>query len=159
MTSSTTLGYAVKSALITMLAESYAADPATELVEVRYAAAGLPERERVHGGAVRSDQAYEYIGGKPHKTRSDTGTVEIHIVAIAAGVEVEDTDARALQLGAVLELGVASNPQLRDAAGNPRVPGLSWCGIAGLEGDYYLADDGEVGSLITYRVAYRGQLR
>lgn len=158
--STSTLGYAVKRALIDVLTDAYAADPDTAGVQVQYAAFGLPERERVHGGAVRSEQNYPYVGNPaPRRTRNETGTVEIHLMVLWGGATVDETDARALQLGKVLEHAVASDPQLKDADGNRRVPGMSWCGVRELEGEYALADDADVISTLTYVIGYTGQIK
>lgn len=161
-TNSGTIGYALKAKIIGLLRAAYAANPDTVDVEVRYAAFGIPERERVHGGHVRSEQQYAaHAGGTSRYPREEHGTIEMHVMVAHATADVAETDARAQVLGAVLEDLIATDPQVRDLVGDPQqtatVPQLMWCGVQTVEGEYFGTDDG-VGSLIDYVIGYRARL-
>ena len=111
-------------------------------VQVAYAWPGLAQRELVYGGGVRwTRQSAGHDGAR--ELWLQRNTVGLYVRVAAPGVPVEDTDARAEQLGLVLEELLEADPQL---AG-----GLTVAAITGGTADYAGDDDMTV-SILHYQV-------
>lgn len=152
------VGHDLKKALLALLRQRYAAVETNRQVEVKYAAAGIPERERVHGGAVRCDQEYAaYASGVPSSPRQEEGTVEINVEVYHRTADVEATDDRCRELARVLEELVGQFRVWNGQAAEPPVPELSWCKVRSFESEFYYTDEG-AGSIFGYVIAYKARL-
>lgn len=128
-----------KRAVIGRLAEA----PAMAGVQVAYAFPGKSvERECVYGGGVRWTR--QSAGDDGHRELwLQASTVGLYVRVFEPGASVEETDARAEELGLVLEELLETDRQL---AG-----GLTVAGITGGTADYGVDDDGPV-SILHYQV-------
>lgn len=152
-------GHLLKRVLVEKLAELYAANPDTAQVEVRYSAAGIPDRERVHGGKVACDMEYAaHTGPSARLPREETGTILFYVDVYWAGHDVEETDERARALAEVFEHLVVDWRTWNAPSVQPvPCPDLSWCRISSFDSDSYFTDEG-AGSVFEYVVAYKARL-
>lgn len=99
------------------------------------------DRECVHGGRTTWDTATAALhGGDRYSV-----TVEVHVVVELPGGQVEDTDARAAEIGQILAAAVADDPSLGGTDGVLDVA------AAGGDIDHGTDDDGST-SVLTLRV-------
>src|SRR5260221_68993 len=95
---------AVKAALITALA----AAPDLSGIQVAYSRPRDMERECIYGGHIAVTQAVD--AGKDNSgssPRTEVAHIDIHIRVAAIGDDVEAAEARAVELGAVIEAYLA----------------------------------------------------
>lgn len=136
---SPTNAVAAKLALIDYLK----AEPALQGVQIAY---GYPardvEREVLYGGASRFTKAQEGMGGgMGGLAYRETVTVDLHIQIRIPGGEVEEAEARAVEIGSEVEAFLARNERLSD------LPGLLYAGVTGGELGYAIEDDAVTSAL------------
>ncbi|MEV0993418.1 hypothetical protein [Nonomuraea sp. NPDC050202] len=138
---------AVKQALLARLAEALAGLPATAQVQASYAFPGDVERESVYLGSSRF--ARQRLGPGFDE---ETLTVNVHVYVRHPGGAVEETDARAAEIGGVLEGALAADRELRG------VDGVMFSSVESGELDGGFEDDAAV-SLLDYALTFRAAVR
>lgn len=112
-------------------------------VQVSYAWPGRsPQREVVYGGGVRFTRASAGHDGQ-RELWLETAIVGLYVRVTKSGVDVADTDARAVEIARVVETLLEDEPRL---AG-----GFTYTGITGGSADYAADDNGPV-SILAYQV-------
>ncbi len=126
-----------------------AAAPRLKGVQVAYAFPGRDiQRECIYGGGARTTQ--EFAAASPaRKPRNETALVDVHVWVRLPGGSVEDADARAMEIGVVVEELLADDVNLGGA-----VPGLAFGGVNSIDGDY-MADDDAVTVIWSYQLRFR----
>lgn len=117
--------------------------PGLQGVQIAY---GYPardlEREVIYGGAGRYSRTINAMGGgMGGLSYQETVTVDLHIQVRIPGGEVEQAEARAIELGAEVEEFLGANPRLSE------LPGLLYGGVTGGELGYALDDDAVTSAL------------
>ncbi|MEV6798538.1 hypothetical protein AB0M91_09340 [Micromonospora rifamycinica] len=112
-------------------------------LQVAYAWPGrTAERECVYGGGVRFTRASAGHDGTG-ELWLETTTVGLYVRVAQPGAQVEETDARTVEIGAVIEGVLSAQPQL---AG-----GYTYVQMSGGTADYATDDDGPT-SVLSYQV-------
>lgn len=84
---------------------------------------GTEERELVYLGTAEFEQTYRTFAGGARVSREEDVTVAVYIAVTKLGVTFEETEERAVEIGALLENALAANPTQSGAALNFRVDG------------------------------------
>lgn len=138
--------FACKKALFAWLAGLVGTGMPLARVQVSYAWPGRsPELECIYGGGVRFTRAPAGHDGRA-ELWLETAVISLYVRVSKPGARVEDTDARAGELGGVLEQLLQDHPRL---AG-----GFTFVGIAGGTGDYATDDNGPT-SVLAYQVSFQ----
>jgi hypothetical protein len=145
-----TNAYAAKRALITAL--QGAAGLGADGVQVAYSWPGeRAERECIYGGAVVWDTKVLTMAAGGRLSRREDMTLDLHIAVTVLGAEPEEAEARAVDLGTVLEEYVAFTTTLNG------LPGVKLGQIAGGELDHAENDDSVI-AVLSYRVTFLSTL-
>lgn len=121
-------------------------------IQVAYAWPGSSlDRECVYGGKASAEHQYAALTSA-RKPRDERALIYVHIEVVRPGVTVEETDARAGEIGEVLETMLADNPTLGGV-----IPGLRYGGISMVETDYSMNDEAVESNLI-YQIAFSSRL-
>lgn len=145
-----TNAYAAKRALIDALQAS--AELGDAGVQVAYSYRGeRAERECVYGGAVAWTCKPLTFRGGGRMPRQETVQVDLHIAVRLPGSEPDEAEARAVELGTVVEEYLASTPTLSDLGD------LKLATIAGGDLDHAVNDEESI-AVITYQVAFLSTL-
>ncbi len=136
-----TLAVAIKTAIITALQ----AAPGLDGIQVEYSDTRDMAREVVYGGQIEMTQRIS--GGRTadgHTTRDETGVLQLHLMVMKPGGTKQDTEARAVAIGAEVENFLALN--------TPTMP--SGTLDASIEGYVITSwyDDDAANTLLTYRI-------
>lgn len=142
----------VKKALADQLTARFASKPEVSDVRVSYSPPGRIEREHVYLGKATFIQAPEGAGMGQVLARQETLTVAAQVYVRIKGGEQEEADARAVEIGGVLEQLLATDPSFL------ALPSVMFAGVASGEldsGD----DDDAVLALVTYELTFLSMLR
>lgn len=141
---------AFKRALIARLENS----PLLEGTKVSYFWPGDDDnRELVHLGTVEGVQDFAlFRGGGARLPRNEELVVKLHVVVTKPGTDPDEVEARATEIGAVVENVLASDPELDD------IEGILYSGITGIFLDSSFDDDGSI-ALLTYDIRVKSRLR
>lgn len=162
-----TAAFVAKKALITALQE-YREDPTSPFfpdadaghtgVQVSYGYPGHdPHRELVHGGRVFGTQDRPVSGGgRARLARDEDLRITLHVLITKPGATAEEVEARACEVGEVIEDWVAANPNL-GIAGMVDGRQIKIAGIVELDLDNDRDDDCAWG-LATYQVLCSSRL-
>ncbi|MFI9558871.1 hypothetical protein [Nonomuraea endophytica] len=136
-----TTAAAVKAALFARIQAALVSHPSLERLQVAYSAPAQIERECLYLGAVR-------ITRRPQGTAPDEEqlTAAVHIYIRHPGGSLEGTDARAAEIGALLEQVLRAEPELAD--------GVIFARVESGELDGGLDDDAAL-SLLDYSLLIR----
>jgi hypothetical protein len=128
------------------------AAPGLEGVQVTYGFPKEPLREFVYCGRASSTVSpLRFRANGARLPRDEELTVDLIVTVIAPGGTTEDAEARAVEIGTVVEEAIALDTQLS------QMPGLMIALVTGgtLDGDF---DDEEAGARLIYQVHFRSEL-
>lgn len=116
--------------------DGLAAAPDLAGVNVDYAYKASNHADQyVYGGKMTSQINYANMTSA-RKPRDEHLAIDVHITVRKPGGDVVDTDARAVEIGGVVETLLADNVTLAGI-----VTGLRWGGVTGIDMTYALDDD------------------
>ncbi len=145
-----TNAYRAKRALIDALQAS--AELGDAGVQVAYSWPGeRAERECVYGGSAAWTCKPIAMRGGGRMPRREDMTVDLHVAVTMPGSEPADAEARAVELGTVVEEYLAASTNLGD------LNGLKLVTIAGGDLNHVVNDDESI-AVITYQVAFLSTL-
>lgn len=123
--------------------------PALAKVQILYTWTADAEREVVFSSNATFEREVSDMGNDP----AETAVVPIHIIVAQPGGTEEDAEARAVEIGGIIEASLTADPRLDDA-----VPGLLFAGIEGGQVDSAKEDEVAFAELV-YRVSVLSHLR
>jgi hypothetical protein len=141
---------AAKSALIAALVVAYAADDDMTDVVVKYGPGRDLPREFVYGGRVRGQQEFLTFRSAERIPRKEVITIDLHVRVEVPGGDQDESEARACDIGAVVENLIATNTTLNTAD-------VKLLKVTTTDLQSNTDDDGSW-SLLTYQVAVESHL-
>jgi hypothetical protein len=138
---------AVKRELIRLLADL----PGLDGVQVAYAFTADIDPDCVYGGDISGPVSAVAFRGGQRLPRLEDALLRLHVRVDRDGQAIEETEARAAEIGAAVTDYLAANPTLSD------FPGLKQIGVGDFDMSSAADDDGSITTL-AYQLAVRSIL-
>lgn len=139
----TTTAYATKTAIFALLEAATAVGQPLEGIGVGYAWDPELGLESIYGGGIRFDQV-DAVAEHPGILVREVVTISVYVrVEVRPPTAVQETDARAAEIGAWIATVLRMNPNLEG--------GATWLGITGGAGDYEQTGEGTI-SILAYQL-------